>query len=158
MSTNVLEIRDSLKDNVKFYRQRTPIIYTYSDSEYLKLTKKGIQKLYVDIGWTTWSTDYVDAATPTISKDLTLVEKEYCLIASEIAFWNQCLSDWNTVVGYTTDALSITHTNKIGETVTETLERLRNDLSELFYKLGSTVNTMTSITSITVTELEVDYQ
>lgn len=156
MSTSLLSIRDSLKDNVKFYRQRTPIIYAYSDSEYLKLATKGVQFLYIDAGWATWDLDYVDSATPTVSKVLTLIEKEYALVSAEIAFWNQCLSDYNTILGFTTDALTVTGASNVGKLITETIVRLNLRLLELFYKLG--VSNMTPVTSITITELDITYQ
>jgi hypothetical protein len=152
-----LTIRDSLKSNVKFYRQRTPIIYTYSDSEYLSLATKGLQALYIDAGWATWDTDYTDAATPTVSKTLTLTEKEYALVAGEIAFWNQCLSDYNTLVGFTTDALTVTGASNVGKLITETIIRLQSRLTEIFYKLGDSVTSMTPVTSINITEIDITY-
>jgi hypothetical protein len=158
VSTSIVEIRDLLKDNVKFYRQRTPIIYSYNDTEYLKLAKRGIQSLYIDAGWNTWDIDYVDSATPTLNKSLTLIEKEYALVAAEIAFWNQCLSDYNTILSYTTDSLSVTGSGNIGKLISETIQRLNLRQTELFYKLGSSVTSMSEVTSITVTNLDVTYE
>jgi hypothetical protein len=157
VSTSILAIRDSLKDNVKFYRQRTPIVYAYNDTEYLKLTIRGLQTLFVDAGWTTWETDYIDSATPILNKTLTLTEKEYALVAAEIAFWNQCLSDYNTILSYSTDALSVTGSGNIGKLITETIQRLNAKLVELFYKLPG-CSTMSPITSLNIPKINVTYE
>lgn len=158
MSTDIFKIRDTLKDNVKFYRQRTPIIYTYDDSEYLKLTIRGLQNLYVDVGWTTWETDFEDSATPTLNKTLTLTQREYALVAAEIAFWNQCLSDYNTILSYSTDALSIAGAGNIGKLISETIQRLNIRLTEIFYKLGDSVTSMTPITNLNIPKIDVTYE
>lgn len=158
MSTSIFEIRDLLKDNVKFYRQRTPIVYAYDDSEYLSLATKGIQALYIDAGWTTWEIDYTDSATPILNKTLTLTEKEYALVAAETAFWNQCLSDYNTILSYSTDALSVTGSGNVGKLITETINRLNLRLQELFYKLGAEVTSMSEVSSISIPKIDITYE
>jgi hypothetical protein len=133
-------------------------VYAYNDSEYLKLAIKGVQALYVDAGWVSWETDYIGSATPTVSKTLTLTEKEYALVAAEVAFWNQCLGDYNTILSYSTDALSVTGSGNVGKLITETITRLNMRMTELFYKLGESVISMTPVTSITITQLDVTYE
>lgn len=58
-------------------------------------------------------------------------EREYVLVAAQIAFFNKVKTDVNSHVGYTTDALSVTHADRpykyLSDTVTE-LERLKRTI------------------------------
>ncbi len=164
MSTSLLPIKDLLKDNVKFYRQRTPIIYPYSDEEYLKMVIKGAKTLYVDAGYTSWDDDYEENLEDEknlivdIKKNLSLVEKEYILVSAEIAFWNTSLSDYNTILSFSTDALSVTGSGNVGKLISETIARLTSKQTELFYKLPSYINTMSPISHVQIPKLNVTYE
>lgn len=154
MSTSFISIRDQLKKNIK--NQRTPT--TFSDDDLLELVVLGTQRLYVDSGIdSNWITEYVSGATPTLTRTLSLTQIEYCVVASEIEFFKSIRNWWNTLVSYTTDALSVTNAVKPFEFLNLTIEQKENRLLELFYKLGESVTSMTPVTNITIQALDVNY-
>jgi hypothetical protein len=158
MSTSLLLIKDQLIKNVKFYRQRTPIISSYTDTDYKDFAIEGTKQLYIDAGWTTWTTDYTEGATPTVTKTLNLTQAQYAVVSSEIKFWEQALADWMTLIGFSTDAVSITYPQKPTEFIEKRIQRLEQKIIELFYKLGSEITSMSEVTSISITELDVTYE
>jgi hypothetical protein len=159
MSTSLLLVKEQLYKNVKLYRQRTPIVHAYSEQDYKDFAIEGSEKLYVDAGWSTWETDYNNnSATPTITRNLTLTQLKYAIVSAEIKFWEQAYADWMTLIGVTTNAVSTTYPQKPTEFIEKRIQRLEQALTELFYKLGSDVTSMTEITSITIQELDVNYE
>lgn len=155
MSTSLFDLRDEMKLEVALYK--TPI--TYTDTIYNQIIIKAAKQFYIDTGQeSSWNTQYSNTGTPTLSIDLTLTEREYIETWGQIIFINQIKSDVAKLVSYVTDGLSIAHGDKPYKNLEEDKNILVNRLLELFYKLGSAVNTMTTVTSITVTELEVDYE
>jgi hypothetical protein len=154
MSTSLISIRDQLIKNVK--HQRAPT--TYVNDDYLDLAILGAKRLYVDSGIeSSWDTEYSSGATPTISRTLNLTQIEYCVVASEIEFFKSIRNWWNILISYTTDALTVSNAFKPFDFLNLTIEQKENRLLELFYKLPNT-STMTPVTSITVTTLDVTYE
>ena len=154
MSTSITDVKDELIERVRYYRQRSIIAYT--DSQYLAMAVKGVKKLYIDCGWTTWDTDYTSGATPTTSKDLDLTQIEYANLSAELEYWKQALCDWGTLVGYTTDSLTITYPQKPAEFIQGRIKDIKNELIELFQRMTDD-STATYITEITTGDFEVEY-
>lgn len=153
MSTSISDIKDELKEKVTYYRQRGT---AYTDDDYLEMSVRGTKKLYIDCGWTTWDSEYTSGATPTVSVDLDLTQTEYAILSSELKFWEQALCDWFTMVGYTTNALTITYPHKPAEFIQEKIKSIKTDLVELFQKMTDDA-TPTYITEVTVGDFEVEY-
>ena len=128
--TSLTDIQTDLISNVKF--QATPI--QMADEDYIEFTIKGIKRLYTDEGIEDdFITDF-DKTNFTILRDLNLTESEYACIASEIAFRNQIKNDINAIIGYSTNAISITGANSPYKNAEATILLLELRLSKLAFK------------------------
>ena len=114
---------------VKF--QETPIVL--DDADYISFTIEGAQRLYVDAGLDSWDIDYVEA-TSELNKEFTLTEKEYILVASQIAFFNQIKTFWDTLLSYTTNAISVTGSGNVFKTINGNVIDLELRLAKLAFK------------------------
>lgn len=136
MSTSLSPLLTQFKSNVKF--QVTPI--PYNDLDYLSLLLQGVKRLYIDKGIeddyiTDYYTETIESVTTHyLKRDLSLTEQEYIIIASEIAFLKQIKAEVNQIVGYSSDALSITGANKPYENISQDIAELENRLSQLGWK------------------------
>lgn len=63
-------------------------------------------------------------------------EQEYVLIVAQIAFFNKVKTDVNNHVGYTTDALSVTHADKPFRYLGETIAGLERQKRALWFKMA----------------------
>ena len=128
--TSLVEIQTALTSNVKF--QVTPIAMVSAD--YLAFTIQGVKRLYVDKGAEdTFLTEF-NKTTNIISRDLSLTEIEYATICAELAFRNQIKNDINAIVGYSTNAISITGANSPYKNAEATILSLETRLSKLAFK------------------------
>jgi hypothetical protein len=156
MSTSLFDLRDEMKDEVVLYK--TPIVYT--DALYNKIIIKAAKQYYIDIGQeSSWLIQYsIISSTPTLSVNLTLTQREYITVWGQIIFIDQIKADVAKMVSYSTDALSVTQGDKPYKNLSEDRQNLVNRLLELFYKFDSTITSMTPVTSITITELDITYE
>ena len=94
--------------------QDTPV--EMADEDYQEIVRQAIRHLYVMTGRAEQS-----AADGSVS--LGADEWEYVLTTAEIGFFRKVQSDVNRIVGYSTDAMTITNADKpyanISQTVTE---------------------------------------
>jgi len=153
MSTSLTSIKDQLIKNV--VHQRTP--FTYTDAIYKNLTLLGCKRFYMDSGIeNSWSDEYTAGDTPSLSRTLTILEQEYCIKSSEIEFLKKVRAYWNTMIGYTTNALSIKMVDKPFKFLTETIKELEVDLVGLFHKMTD-VSNPSSIGNIDVDAVDYTY-
>ncbi len=141
MATSITELANELRDYVRF--QRTPIPMTQDD--YIRMVKHGVRRLYVD---TQQASDFrpdmffeekvSDDSDETIvyfEKDLPLDEQEYVLCCAQIAFLKEVAHDVNNIVGYTTDALTVTNADKPYANLKDSIEKAENDRRITYYKM-----------------------
>lgn len=134
MSTSLLEISTTLQNSMRF--QKTPVTLTSND--YLDLAKDGCMRFYTDIGISDkWNIEFVNGATPTVTRNLSITEMEYVLVASQISFFYWIRMAWNTLISYTTNALSVANANKPFEQISKSIDELESRLTEIFYKITS---------------------
>ena len=69
--------------------------------------------------------------------DLPIDEEKYVLLTAEIAFFKKVQSDVNNIVGYTTDALSITNADKPYAHLQDTIRDLESERRIVFFKMTS---------------------
>jgi hypothetical protein len=132
MSTSLQPLLTQFKSNVKF--QQTPI--PYFDEDYTSLLIQGIKRLYIDEGNDdNFLTEY-DEDLEQINRNLSLTEQEYIIIASEIALKNQVKLDYQTIVSYSTDSLSITKADAPYRNISEEIKELESRLSQLAWKFS----------------------
>lgn len=154
MATSINNIADQIKTNFK--NQRLPMAYT--DDDYLNLAILGCKRFYRDIGIeASWTSEYASTPVSTISRDLTILEYEYCVVSSEIEFIKSIRTYWNTMVSYTTNALTISNAFKPFEFLKETIREKEIELVELFHKM-TTISNMSEIDNVYVTPVNYDYK
>lgn len=78
-----------------------------------------------------------EPASPALyfTADLLIDEEEYVLLIAEQAFLKIIQKDVNTMVSYTTDALSVQHGDKPYANLADSIEKLENLRRELLYRM-----------------------
>ena len=69
------------------------------------------------------------------SEDLDIIEEEYALICGQISFLNWIKGKYAGIVGYSTDAITITNADKPYSNVKDALAGLENDRRIIYYKM-----------------------
>ena len=106
--------------------QDTPVELTEED--YLEIVRQAVRHLYVMTGR---YTQYDNSSEITLSAD----EYEYVLTTAEIGFYRRVQSDVNRIVGYSTDAMTITNADKPYANISQTITELLNRQRILYYKM-----------------------
>lgn len=128
--TSLDDIKAEFIRNVRF--QETPLPFT--DADYSDLIIEGTKRLYIDEGIEDKFTVEVDTTLNTISRDLTLTEKEYLEVSAEINFYNQIKNNWSTLCSYTTDAISVAGAGNIFKAIDGNVQSLEDRLAQLAFK------------------------
>ena len=106
--------------------------------EYLTMAANGIRKLYILVGkGQSFSWDMVDMTEETFSGDLSAAEEYIAIRYSQIELLQKVQSGYNSIVGYTTDALSVTHADKPFQYISEMIAGLEREIRVAYYKLTS---------------------
>ena len=133
--TSITELAKDLQDAVAW--QRTPEELFLFDYE--KMIVNGIKTLYIDTGRAaSFSRDMItvdDENEKVFSVTLPIDEEKYVLLIAQIAFFKKVQSDVNNIVGYTTDALSVTNADKPYAHLQDTISNLENERRIVFYKM-----------------------
>lgn len=135
MGTSITSLAEQLMDITRW--QKTPEILPVSDYE--KMILKAIKRLLIDTGRAPlYSEDKVETietevtdnegnvtveTTVNFLMDFLIDEEAYILICAQIEFFRRVQSDVNNIVGYTTDALSVTHADKPYANLMDTLNQ-----------------------------------
>lgn len=135
MGTSITSLAEQLMDITRW--QKTPEILPTSDYE--KMILKAIKRLLIDTGRAPlYSEDKVETietevtddkgdatieTTVNFLMDFMIDEEAYILICAQIEFFRRVQSDVNNIVGYTTDALTVTHADKPYANLMDTLGR-----------------------------------
>ena len=133
MGTSITSLAEQLMDITRW--QKTPEILPTSDYE--KMILKAIKRLLIDTGRAPlYSEDKVETietevtddegnvtieTTANFLMDFMIDEEAYILICAQIEFFRRVQSDVNNIVGYTTDALTVTHADKPYANLMDTL-------------------------------------
>jgi hypothetical protein len=132
--TDINSIKLQIRTN--FRNQRTPV--TYTDSDYLAFSVLGCKRFYRDTGKETlWDTEF---SVDTLSRDLNVTEYEYCVLSAEIELIKSIRNYWNTMVSYTTNALTIANAFKPFEFMEAQIKEKENELIGLFHKMTDVAN------------------
>ena len=114
--------------------QQTPVEYTEQD--YDLLIVEGIKGLYVDLNKSAvYRTEFDEQNLSFIDKELLISEEEYILLKAHLSFYKMVQADVNTIVGYSTDSLTITNADKPYANLNAEMERIEKRLVELFFKV-----------------------
>ena len=134
--TNITELANELQEITSW--QRTPEVLSVED--YQKMIVSGIKTLFIDTGRAhSYSSDMVhvgdDSDDLYFDYDLPIDEEKYVLLVAQIAFFKKVQSDVNNIVGYTTDALTVTNADKPYAHLQDTVNSLENERRIVFYKM-----------------------
>lgn len=135
MATLLNDLIDELKDNVGW--QKTPL--PLSDEDYLRMLERAIRQLYVDTGRASiFNTELFsenEKDEPQFSETLQADEVEYVLICAQLQFFKRVATDVNNIVGYVSDALTVTNADKPYSNLKDTMSRLENERRIKYYKM-----------------------
>lgn len=133
--TNISELANELKDETRW--QKTPL--PLSDNDYVSIIIRALKRLYIDTGRASvFNMDMItknDEENVCFTEDLPIDEEEYVLLCAQIGFFNQVKTDVNNIVGYTTDALSVTNADKPYANIKDSIEKLENERRITYYKM-----------------------
>lgn len=119
-------------------RSHTPLI-PLSESDYFTLFKSGVRRMFVDTGRKDlYSPSAITSPESYLDVDIGVDEEDYIVIAAQIAFYEQMLSDVtspNRITQHKTDALTVTFNNKDADQIAATLRGLESRLHEQFHKM-----------------------
>ena len=113
--------------------QQVPI--EYDSDDYVFQLIEGIKQLYVDLGITEEFEVDFDYKNLSFNRNLTITEEEYILVCASIYFYQVVQQDVNTIVGYSTDSLTITNADKPYANISNEINKLITRQTELFWKL-----------------------
>lgn len=135
MATVLTELISELRDNTSWQKTPLPLM----DADYVNMTKRAIRQLYVDTGRASiyhsgLFTEDADGIV-SFSEDLRADEIEYILICAQINFFKRVATDVNNIVGYVTDALTVTNADKPYANLKDTMDRLENERRIKYYKM-----------------------
>lgn len=70
-----------------------------------------------------------------MSDDLEIDEKRYAILSAKIEFFRRVQTDVNNIVGYTTDALTVTNADKPYINIASTIDALEKERRIIHYKM-----------------------
>lgn len=122
--TDMQKMAQELKQRTEW--QDTPVELVHED--YLEIVRQAVRHLYVMTGR---YMQYDENTAIALSAD----EYEYVLTTAEIGFYRRVQSDVNRIVGYSTDAMTITNADKPYANISQTVTELLNRQRILYYKM-----------------------
>ena len=122
--TDMQKMAQELKQRTEW--QDTPVELVHED--YLEIVRQAVRHLYVMTGR---YMQYDENIAIALSAD----EYEYVLTTAEIGFYRRVQSDVKRIVGYSTDAMTITNADKPYANISQTVNELLNRQRILYYKM-----------------------
>ena len=137
--TNLTQLANELMEKTAW--QRTPEIMHQEDYE--RMIVAGLKTLYIDTGRASLfnKNKLVSEETENFDTvlyyedDLPIDEEKYVMLVAQIEFFKQVQTDVNNIVGYTTDALTVTNADKPYAHLQGTIDNLENERRIVFYKM-----------------------
>lgn len=134
--TDLLALAAELKQRTAFQKTPQPI----EQEEYIAFVIIGLRDLFIVTGRAGSYNDDLftvdETGTPIEFKtDLIIDEWEQVLLSAEIAFYQKVQADVNNIVGYSTDALSVTNADKPYQYLAQTLGDRQRRKNEIYYKM-----------------------
>lgn len=133
---NISELASRLHSETEW--QKTPV--ELADEDYRDMIVYGLRKLLIDTG----RAQMYDSALLVSNSEtgethydivLDIDEEEYILLVAQQQFYRRVANDVNNIVGYTTDALTVTNADKPYANIKDTLSNLENERRILYFKM-----------------------
>lgn len=138
--TDLTKWVNDLYDDVQWQRIPTPM--SEGDQRLLlsKCLEKGLEAMFIQTGramqyedsWLVYDGDGILSAT---TQDLRIDELRYAYLTAKIEFFKQVQTDVNNIVGYTTDALTVTNADKPYQNLQQTIGGLEEELRKVYYTM-----------------------
>lgn len=117
--------------------QKTPD--TLAEGDYLAMIESALRHLFVVTGRSAVFRDEklirTDGVPVAYDFDIQLDEEEYLLVTAEIGFFRLVQTNVNNVFGYSTDAMTITNSDKPYANLSATIAELTQKQRMLYYKM-----------------------
>lgn len=136
MAISVSDLASSLERKTKW--QKTPM--PLSEFDYVDMVKDAIKKLYIDTGRASvfhssmFKTD-IDGEV-FLQTDLPIDEEAYVMLCAQLGFFERVATDVNNIVGYVTDAMTVTNADKPYANLKDTMDRLERERRICYYKMA----------------------
>lgn len=139
--TDIGKLCERLQHKVEW--QKTPISMSDEDKQNMLIEAivYGIEDLFVVTGRAmtyqnyTYTTDKESGLVSEFSYDLLLDEELYVLCRAQIDIYSKLRAQYTDILGYTTNALTVTNADKPYSYMTGTINELDNQLKEYYYKM-----------------------
>lgn len=143
MATSIAALAELLKEDTAW--QRTPEIIT--QEQYESMVAQAIKRMYIDTGRASeYNPEWMKVAEvenedgemeeqKIFDVDLKIDEEAYILLLAKISFFKKVQSDVNNIVGYTTDALTVTNADKPYAHLQDTIADLDKERRIVYYKM-----------------------
>lgn len=134
MATSIARLAEELEERTKW--QKTPEPLTPED--YDRFIINGIKRCFIDTGrYGLYTPDkfFKENITPLFDYDFGIDEEEYILLVAQIQFFQRVQNDVNNIVGYTTNALTVTNADKPYANLEDTINKLEQERRIVYYKM-----------------------
>lgn len=135
---NITKMAEELKELTAW--QETPEVLW--DDQYQDMIIRGIKRLFIDTGRAIL---YNAASYQRFMEDdaeyfgydgtFEIDEERYIMICAQMEFFKRVQSDVNNIIGYSTNALTVTNADKPYENLKDSLLNLENERRILFFKM-----------------------
>lgn len=101
---------------------------------------KGLQSMFIQTGRgmqyeDSWLVYDENGILESSTQDLRLDELRYAYLSAKIEFFKKVQTDVNNIVGYTTDALTVTNADKPYQNLGQTIDGLEQELRKVYYTM-----------------------
>lgn len=136
MSTSITQLGNKLKYLTQLQKTQLPLFQL----DYQSFIIDGFKRLFIDTArYSSFNTDMIsfdqETDQTTIAYDLPIDEQEYVLLCAQLQFYQRAIAEVNAMVGYTTDAISITNADKPYANIKNTINDLQKRRRQLFYRM-----------------------
>lgn len=135
---NITKMAEELKELTAW--QETPEVLW--DDQYQDMIIRGIKRLFIDTGrailYNAASYQrFMENDIEYFGYDGTfeIDEERYIMICAQMEFFKRVQSDVNNIIGYSTNALTVTNADKPYENLKDSLLNLENERRILFFKM-----------------------
>lgn len=131
---SITKMAEELKDYTAW--QATP--EQLDDEQYVDMIIRGIKRLYIDTNRPSAYSDEMILEEDDelwFNADLPINEQYYAMLCARIEFMKKVQSDVNNIVGYTTNALTVTNADKPYQNLKNSLDELERERRIVYYKM-----------------------
>lgn len=134
MALSITDLAIWLQEETAWQATPEPI----SHLDYKHMIVRGLKRLFIDTGRASeYDQSLLDAGAEgwTYNRNFLIDEEEYIILCAQIVFFKRVQSDVNNILGYSTDALTVTNSDKPYANLRNTIDELEKRRRELYYRM-----------------------